>query len=881
MLKADRRKPIATMPPRWAARLLHWLADPNTLEETEGDLLELYAYWVGTVGLRKARWRYIFGVIRLLRPFAKHKRSKEYPQPFLFSHDMIGNYFKIAFRNLLKNKGYSAINIGGLAVGMAVAMLIGLWVHDELTFNQHHENYARIAQVMQNQNFSGEIRTESGMPMQLETAFRNQYGSNFKYLVLAGGAGDHTLAFGNKKITQTGNYMGPEVAEMLSLKMLKGTRSGLKDQNSVMLSESTSKSVFGEADPIDKILKIDNKQSVRVSGVYADLPYNSTFSNLAFIAPWKLLEKDLPPWVGWGNNWFQLFVQIADKADMGQVSANIRNAKLNNISKDEAKFEPVVFLQPMRNWNLYSNFKNGVNAGGRIEIVWLFGVIGLFVLLLACINFMNLNTARSEKRAKEIGVRKAVGSAKAQLALQFLGESLLVVSIAFVISLLLTRLCLPEFNQIVEKKITIPWDMALFWLACMGFVLFTGLVAGSYPALYLSSFKPIAALKGVTSKLTGGHFSGSPRRVLVVLQFSVSVTLIIGTIIVFRQVQFAKNRPIGYSRQQLISSPIKSGEIMKHYAAFRNDLLNTGVVEEITATDSPITNTFVTNSGFSWNGKDPSMTDEFVTLRITHEFGKTIGWQVKDGRDFSKEFPTDSMGFILNEAAVKYMGLKDPVGEMIQWGDNGKYKVIGVVKDLVTQSPYEPARQTIFFLNYVRVSLISMKIKPTASASAAVAKIGSVFKKYDPENLFQYTFADQEYNRKFSDEERIATLTTFFAVLAVFISCLGLFGLASFVAEQRTKEIGIRKVLGASVVNLWQLLSREFLVLVIVSCIISGPVAWYFMSDWLQRYTYRTEISWWIFAAAGAGALVITLLTVSFQAIKAALLNPVKSLRSD
>jgi hypothetical protein len=412
-------------------------------------------------------------------------------------------------------------------------------------------------------------------------------------------------------------------------------------------------------------------------------------------------------------------------------------------------------------------------------------------------------------------------------------------------------------------------------------VLFTGLLAGSYPALYLSSFKPIAALKGITAKLNTGRLSGSPRKVLVVLQFTVSVTLIIGTIIVFRQIQFAKNRPIGYSRQQLVSSPIKSDEIIKHFAAFRNDLLNTGAVEEMAATDSPVTNTYVTNGGLTWPGKDPAMADEFVTLRVTHEFGKTIDWKIKEGRDFSKEFPTDSMGFILNEAAVKYMGLKNPVCQIIQWGKNGGYKVIGVVKDLVTQSPYEPAKQTIFFINYKRISLVNMKIKPSASASQALTQIQAVFKKYDPENLFQYSFADQEYAKKFSDEERIAKLTTFFAVLAILISCLGLFGLASFVAEQRTKEIGIRKVLGASVAGLWRLLSKDFVILVIVSCIISAPIAWYLMTGWLQKYTYRTEISWWIFAASAGGALIVTLLTISFQAIRAALMNPVKSLRSE
>nr|WP_295927416.1 ABC transporter permease [uncultured Dyadobacter sp.] len=875
----DPQEPTTGQPPKWSNRLLAWLGHPDTLEETSGDMLEMYQYRLKQSGKRKADWLYVIDTFRLLRPFARSKQQYSSSNPF--SLVMIHNYFKIALRNLIKNKGYSAINITGLAVGMAVALLIGLWVSDELSFDKNHAHYDKIAQVMQSQNFAGRIQTGNGLPMQLEKELRNKYGSHFKYIAITGGGGEHLLSVGDKKVMKVGRYMGPEIAEMLSLQMLKGTRSGLADMNSVLLSESAAKAAFGDTDPMDKIIKIDNKNAVKVTGVYADLPSNSSFAGLAFIAPWKLLEKDLPQWLGWGNNWFDMYVQIADRAEMSQVSAAIAKSKLDNIDQEEKKYEPVIFLQPMSKWNLYSEFKNGVNTGGRISIVWLFGTTGLFVLILACINFMNLNTARSEKRAKEIGVRKAVGSAKTQLAIQFLGESLMVVTIAFILSLLIVWAALPAFNQLVAKQIVLPVAMPYFWLACIAFILFTGIVAGSYPALYLSSFKPIAALKGVSAKLRGGSLAGSPRKVLVVVQFTVSVTLIIGTIIVYRQVQFAKNRPIGYSRQQLLSSPIKSDEIIKHYAAFRNDLLNTGVVEEVTATDSPVTNTYVTNSGFSWKGKNPAMTDEFVTLRITHEFGKTVGWKIKEGRDFSKEFATDSAGFVLNEAAVKYMGLKNPIGEMIQWGDNETFKVIGVVRDLVTQSPYEPAKQTIFFLNYKRLNTVNIKIRPSSSASAAVARIQTVFKKYDPENLFQYTFADQEYARKFSDEERIASLTTLFAVLAVLISCLGLFGLASFVAEQRTKEIGIRKVLGASIAGLWALLSREFLLLVLISCVIAGPIAWYLMNGWLEKYTYRTEISWWIFAVSAFGAVLVTLLTVSFQAIKAALLNPVRSLRSE
>ncbi|MFN8348346.1 MAG: permease prefix domain 2-containing transporter [Spirosomataceae bacterium] len=567
-------------PPRWASLLLRWWSNPNTSEEVEGDLLELYNHWSQTVGRRKADWKYIFNVIKLLRPLAKRKNN--YPSTYTYSPTMIRNYFKIAFRNLLKHKGYSFINIFGLATGMAVAMLIGLWVWDELSVNKAYQNYDRITKVMQNQNFNGEVQTWSGVPMQLAPELRTAYGNNFKYVVISGFPGQHLLSFGEKKIKQSGNYMDSEVTEMLSLKMVKGTRAGLQEPNSVLLSESVSKVIFGDADPMDKIIKIDNKQIVKVTGVYKDLPHNSSFHDLSFIAPWELMAKDLPKWLGWGNNWFQTYAQIADNTTPEKVSLKIKKAKQNNISQDQDKYKPEIFLLPMSQWHLYSEFKNGINTGGRIEFVWLFGIIGVFVLLLACINFMNLSTARSEKRAKEVGIRKAVGSVKGQLIMQFFGESLLVVIFAFTLSLLLVLLSLPFFNEVVDKKITVLWTNPFFWLVCLGFIFITGLIAGSYPALYLSSFKPIKVLKG-TFKL--GRFASAPRKVLVVVQFTVSVTLIIGTVVVFRQIQFAKDRPIGYNRNRLLTSSIKTEEIIKHYSTFRDDLLNTGALEELAATD--------------------------------------------------------------------------------------------------------------------------------------------------------------------------------------------------------------------------------------------------------------------------------------------------------
>ena len=794
---------------------------------------------------------------------------------------MIKNYFKIAWRNLIKNKVYSAINIVGLAVGMAVAMLIGLWVWDELSYNKSFRNYGQLAQVMQHQTFNGETGSQTSLPYLVGDELRKNYGSDFKYISMSGWTNDHILAFGEKIITQSGNYFEPQIIQMLSIKMLEGSTSALLDNHSVILSKTTAKALFGNADPMNHRIKIDSKFDVKVSGVYEDFPYNSEFKALLFIAPWNLYidsnvwnEKATNPW---RNNSFQAWVQLPDHADLNQVSAKIKDVKLKRVKAEDAAFKPVVFLQPTRNWHLYSEFKNGINTGGRIQFVWLFGVIGFFVLLLACINFMNLSTARSENRAKEVGIRKAVGSLRVQLIGQFLSESLLISLFSFVLALILVQLALPLFNEVADKKIIILWSNPLFWMSGFCFTLITGVLAGSYPALYLSSFKPVKVLKGTFKT---GRFAALPRKVLVVLQFAVSVILIVGTIIIFQQIKFAKSRPVGYSRNGLVIIPVVTEEIHKHFDAIRNELKNSGTVAEIAESSSPTTYINENDNGFDWKGKNPSLQGDFGVVYVSNDFGKTINWSINAGRDFSRSFLTDSSGIILNETAVKFMNLQNPVGETINW-DGKPFHVVGVIKDLLMQSPYEPVNRTVFVYSKNAEGVLNVKINPSASPIDAIDKIKSVFKEYNPAQPFIYRFVDEQYERKFDDEQRIGKLSSFFSILAILISCLGLFGMASFMAEQRVKEIGIRKVLGATVFNLWTLLSKEFISLILISLCISTPIAYYFMHNWLQHYEYRTNISFWIFFITAISVISITLATVSFQAIKAALANPVKSLRSE
>ncbi|HKZ67977.1 MAG TPA: FtsX-like permease family protein, partial [Chitinophagaceae bacterium] len=519
-----------------------------------------------------------------------------------------------------------------------------------------------------------------------------------------------------------------------------------------------------------------------------------------------------------------------------------------------------------------------IQTGGLIQYVWLFGIVGIFILLLACINFMNLSTARSEKRAREVGIRKAVGSDRWQIIKQFFGESLLVVVLAFVVASVIVVLLLPWFNQVTSKKIIFPTNTIAFWVVSIIFIFITGLLAGSYPAFYLSSFQPVKVLKGT---FRVGRFASVPRKVLVVVQFTVSVALIIGTILVYQQIQHTKKRPLGYDNRGIIMIPMNSPEYYGKYDQLRSELKGKGAIEEMTESSSPLTGIWSSNGGFNWQGKDPGLDADFSTIWVTHEYGKTVSWQFTKGRDFSRDFSTDTTALVINEAAVKFMNIKNPIGTVIDNGGDKKYTIIGVVKDMLMESPYEPVKQALYFLNYKYVDWVHIKLNPAKPVKESLAEIEAVFKKHVPSAPFDYRFADEAFGEKFKSEERVSSLTAFFAILAIFISCLGLFGLASFVAEQRTKEIGIRKVVGASVFNLWTLLSKEFVLLVIISCFIAIPVAYYYMHEWLQNYKYRTNISWHVFVTAMGGALVITLLTVSFQAIKAAIANPVKSLRTE
>ena len=796
---------------------------------------------------------------------------------------MIRNYLKIAWRNLIRSKFYSVINILGLAAGMAVAMLIAFWIWDEVTYDRYHANHDRLAQVMTTFfDDDGKMGTGQAVCMPIGDELRNKFGSDFKNVSMASWNFGHVLAVGDKKITASGMWVEGNFPSMFSLRMLKGNINALSDLSTILINASLAKTLFGDVDPINKLIRLDNKDSYKVAGVFEDFPRNTSLHDAQMFLPWKKYITT-EQWLKnaatqWNNHSWQAFVQVADNINMDKETQKIKDVVMvHKNEKTDGREQAVLF--PMNKWRLYSDFKNGRAAGGRIQFIWLFSIIGVFVLMLACINFMNLSTARSEKRAKEVGIRKTVGSARGQLIRQFLSESVLVALVSFVFAVGLVLLLMPMFNKLADKKIQLPWGNTFFWLISLTFTFITGLISGSYPALYLSRFDPIKVLKGT---FRVGRFASLPRKILVVIQFTFSIALIIGTIIVFKQIQYAKNRPVNYRSEGLITVAMSTPDLYGHYDAIRSDLLATGVVDDMAESSSPTTNVWSNQIGFSWQGKDPNSLPSFGTIAVTEDFGKTIGWQIiKGGRDFSKDFATDSSAMILNESAVKLVGMKqDIVGQTIQFNDKN-FTVIGVIKDMIMESPYKPVTPTVFLYDRNWANVITVAIKQGAPIKSALSKIEGVFKKFNPAAPFDYTFNNEDYARKFSDEERIGNLATFFTILAIFISCLGLFGLASFVAEQRKKEIGVRKVLGASTYNLWRMLSKEFALLVFISCFIAIPLAWYYLNNWLKQYDYRTTISFWIFIASGVGALAITLITVSFQAIKAALANPVKSLRTE
>jgi len=794
---------------------------------------------------------------------------------------MIKNYVKIAWRNISKNKLHSFINIAGLASGMAVAMIIGLWIYDEASANRHFKNYERLYQVMMHQTFDGVRGSQQAMPFPVGEELKNKY-PDFKGVAMCDWGQPHSLVYGEKKISKRGHFIGEEAVNMFSLKILNGDKDPLHDPYSIVLTNETAKILFGNENPVGKIVKMDNETNLKVTAVVPKQPKNSSLA-FDYLIPFQL-EEIIDDGIkvyhksNWANNSWQVFVQVNDKVTPATANAKIKNVVISHLTDENTlkHIRPEVFIHPMSKWRLYNDFENGKNTGGFIKYVRMFAILGLIVLLIACINFMNLNTARSEKRAKEVGIRKAVGSGRKQLINQFLGESMMISALAFFLSLGIVAIALPYFNKLTDKEMSLQITSPVFWMIMIAFTAVTGLLAGSYPAFYLSSFNPVRVLKG---NFKAGKSSSLPRKILVVVQFASSVVLMIGTIVINQQIQFGKNQPIGFNNKGLITLNW-SDDIGRHFDAIRNELLNSGAAISVCQSNSPPSDIYSNSNGWEWKNSQPvEKSVVFSTITTTYDYTKTLGIKLLAGRDFSRDF-ADSNAVILNQAAVKRMRLQNPIGEMLKWNDK-PMMVIGVIPDIQMESPFRRISPLTIVFNKGWVGCLDIRINPGMSASKAIALMKPIFDRYNPGFPFEYQFADEQYAKKFNYEELVGNLAAIVAILAIFISCLGLFGLASFTAEQRVKEIGVRKVLGASILSLWQLLSKEFVILVLTSCVIAIPVAWYFMNEWLKNYQYKTSIGLGIFVSVVAIAVAITLVTVSFQAIKAAIANPVKSLRTE
>jgi putative ABC transport system permease protein len=787
---------------------------------------------------------------------------------------MLKNHIIITFRSIQKNGVYTFINITGLSIGLACTLLILLWVNHEMSYDGFHVKKKNLHRVMINRLGDRGIQSGVAVPIPLEEELKKDPG--VRYTAMTNWGETYLLTVGDKKLYRQGYYAGEDFLKMFTFPLTHGSaETALKDLSSIVITESTASALFGTEDPMGKIIRVNNAMDLTVTGITEDVPENSTLGFECLI-PFSTYTSN-ESWVKrastqWGNNSFNMYVELHDYANADQVQGRIKDLVKKN---DDQSSTAEVFFHPLTRWRLYSDFENGKSAGGLIEYVRMFSIIAVFILVIACINFMNLATARSEKRAREVGIRKTVGSNRKELIIQFLAESIFISFVASLISIGIAEISLPFYNILVQKNLSVDYGDAAFWAAGLAIVFGTGIIAGSYPAFYLSGFQPAAVLKG---KMQGGKTGALPRKILVTLQFVFSIILIVSTLVVYLQLNHLKNKPIGYDQNNLVMIQ-STGDIPKNTRVIRHELISKGLANSFTTSNSPITSIYAYMGGVEWRGKRPDQRASIATVATDYDYAKTMGIEILQGRDFSEDF-NDSTSMILNEAFVKYAGMDNPLEEKIRWNDQD-YQVIGVFGDVVMNSPNSPTGPTMFVFDPTWISEVSLKLPADKSPHEVLKGIESVFQKYNPAYPFVYRFADDEFSKKFTDIQRIGRLANLFAGLAIIISCLGLFGLSAFTAEQRTKEFGIRKVLGATASHVVALISRDFSKLILLAFVIAAPMGWWAMNQWLQKYEYRISVEWWMVGVAGTITLALGLATVSFQAIKAAVSNPVKALRNE
>ena len=785
---------------------------------------------------------------------------------------MFRNYLKIAWRNLWKNKGYTALNIFGLAIGITCASLILLWVEDEVNYDKVFPKRDQVYYVPTNNLFEGEWRTfYESAPGPLAKAIKDEIPG---VIGSARTVGENLLFTVNDNgINKNGRYVDPDFISMFSLSFVEGDMANaFKDFDAIVISKKLATQLFGQGTKaLGKVIKINNESNYRVTGVFEDLPNNVTIK-FDWVAPFErfAVGKD---WMNdYQNGFADTFVELTPEADFETVNAKVEKLIPSKTGK-EGKY---AFLHPMKDWHLRSGFENGKKVGGQITYVRLFSLIAIIILLIACINFMNLSTASSEKRAKEVGVRKVLGSNKNRLIIQFMAEALLTATMATIVSVLLLVLLLPMFNTLVQKQIELNFFSYIHLFSLLGINLICGVLAGWYPAFYLSSFKPIKIIKGVKVKEGSAPII---RKSLVVAQFTVSIVFIISTIIVYQQIEHVKSRDMGYDRENLIQLPV-NGNVLKDFTPIKQEMIASGTVENVALLNTSILSGGSNSSGWEWQGGKDTKGVLISHRFISSDFFDTTGLEIIEGHGFSDKVALDSTNVLITQSLAKLMGDESAVGKIIH-RDEDAYTVIGVVKDFLYGNMYKTSDPVMFF-NYPQYTYnMYVRAKSGYTMTSILASMEKVMKKYNPAFPFEYEFVDEAFSSKFKSEKLVGSLSKIFALLAIVISCLGLFGLSTFTAEQRRKEIGIRKVLGASVAKISQMLSMDFAKLVLLGLLIGFPLAYFSMENWLEGFAYRIEIQWWGFALAGIIALGIALLTVSFQSIRAALTNPVKSLRTE
>lgn len=790
---------------------------------------------------------------------------------------MIKNYLLVAFRNIRKNKTFSFINITGLALGMACSMLILLWVNDERSMDKFNKDTDRLYSVYERQYYDNKIDAFHATPGVLADEMKRvlpdvQYASSFAWQE------ENTFQVGDKIIKEKGNHAGADYFKMFSYPLLTGNAAtALNTPATIAISRKMANDFFGSPqNAMGKMIRYDNRKDFTVSAVFEDIGENMS-AKFDFLINWHAFLEDNDWAKQWGNNGPQTLIMLKNGTNAAAFENHIK-LFLDKYNKEQGKgFRIELGMQRYDDIYLHSNFgPDGKLDGGRIEYVKLFSLVAIFILVIACINFMNLTTARSVKRGKEIGVRKVVGAFRSVLIRQFIGEAILLSFLAAVVAMLLVAILLQPFNSLTQKHISFPGLNIYFWLSIIALTFITGIVSGSYPALFLSAFNPIVVLKGLPK------FSSSAtwfRKGLVVFQFVLSIVLIIGTIVVSKQINYIQTKNLGYDRENLIYIPLE-GELTKQYDNIKQQALAMPGIKSVSRISQ--TPTAIQNGtyGVDWDGKDKNSKPMFTNAAIGYDFIKTMNIQMAQGREFSKEYATDSSAYILNETALKKVGYKDPIGRnLVFWGKKGT--IVGVVKDFHFNSLKVPVNALILRLGEKDdYGAILVKTEP-GKTKEAIASLEKICKPLNPKFPFTYQFSDEEYAKLYTSEEMVGKLANSFAFLAIFISCLGLLGLAMFTAEQRTKEMSIRKVLGANAATVFTLLSREFIILVLMALVIASPLAWLAMSKWLEDYSYHTTISWWMFVVAGVVAIIITLFTVSFQAVKAAMANPIKALKNE